>query len=219
MAPKTGKFNISFADGKSAERSYEKDSIFIGRLVSSEIVLDHKTVSRIHAGLNFRDGRYEIANLSSSSKITINGRALPPQKEDVLADGDNIQIGPFLIVVSLNRGELSLNVQGQVADRVPEKPLEIPPPLPPGESTNESMADVLQVFWEKRSREKEDWGTRLRPTEKTKTGQGNVQLAAYPGPSPAVAVGFICLGIPADRRHRGVCIFSLSDSLRAETAV
>jgi len=171
MAAKTGKFTIKFADGRAAAKTYEKDSIFIGRLISSEIVLDHKTVSRIHAGINFRDGRYEIANLSSSSKITINGRVLPPQKEDVLADGDNIQIGPFLIVVDLNRGELSLNIQGQVADRVPEKPLDIPPPPEIGESTNQSMADVLQVFWEKRSREKEDWGTRLRPTEKPKPGK------------------------------------------------
>ena len=101
MAAKTGKFTITFADGRAAAKTYEKDSIFIGRLISSEIVLEHKTVSRIHAGINFRDGRYEIVNLSSSSKITINGRVLPPQKEDVLADGDNIQIGPFLIVVDL----------------------------------------------------------------------------------------------------------------------
>ena len=30
---------------------------------------------------------------------------------------------------------------------------------------------MLRVFWEKRSREKEDWGTRLRPTEKPKPGK------------------------------------------------
>ena len=128
MAQKTGKFRISFAESKAAPRSYEKDSIFIGRLVSSEIVLDHKTVSRIHAGINFRDGRYEIANLSTSSKITLNGRPLQPQKEDVLADGDTIQIGPFLLIVDLNEGELYLNIQSQIADRVPEKPIEAPPP-------------------------------------------------------------------------------------------
>ena len=29
----------------------------------------------------------------------------------------------------------------------------------------------MRVFWEKRSREKEDWGTRLRPTEKPKPGK------------------------------------------------
>src|SRR3954451_21632548 len=100
MAAKTGKFTINFADGRAAAKTYEKDSIFIGRLVSSEIVLDHKTVSRIHAGINFRDSRYEIVNLSSSGKITLNGRPLGPQKDDILADGDTIQIGPFLMLVN-----------------------------------------------------------------------------------------------------------------------
>src|SRR5437763_14559984 len=33
------------------------------------------------------------------------------------------------------------------------------------------MSDVFKVFWEKRTRKKEDWGTRLRPTEPPKPGK------------------------------------------------
>jgi pSer/pThr/pTyr-binding forkhead associated (FHA) protein len=170
MAEKLGKFTIYFADGKSAPKGYEKESIFIGRLVTCELVLDHKTVSRIHAGINFRDGLYELVNLSSSGKLTLNGRALGPQKNDILADGDTIQIGPFIINVDLSGDALSLMVQSQIADRVPEKPVASAPPPEVGETTGQ-MADVLQVFWEKRTREKEDWGTRLRPTEEPKPGK------------------------------------------------
>src|SRR3954447_10331337 len=117
MAPKTGHFIIGFADGRAAPKKYDKESIFIGRLVTCEVVLDHKTVSRIHAGVNFRDGRYEVVNLSSSSMITLNGRALGPQKDDVLAGGDTIQIGPFILNVDLRDNVLSLLVQRQVADQ------------------------------------------------------------------------------------------------------
>src|SRR4051812_24766571 len=129
MAQKTGKFTINYSEARSTPKVYEKESIFIGRLLSSDIVLDHKTVSRIHAGINFRDSRYEIVNLSSSGKITLNGRPLGPQKDDILADGDTIQIGPFLMLVNLEKGALSLNIQRQVSERVPDKPGESKPVL------------------------------------------------------------------------------------------
>ena len=34
-----------------------KDGIFIGRLDTCEVVLDDKTVSRIHAAINYRDAK------------------------------------------------------------------------------------------------------------------------------------------------------------------
>jgi pSer/pThr/pTyr-binding forkhead associated (FHA) protein len=169
MAQKTGQFDISFEDGSPQPKSYSKESIYIGRLVTNEVVLDHKTVSRIHAGINFRDRRYELANLSSSGLLTLNGRLLLPQKSDVLADGDTIQIGPFILKVAINKRILSLNVQSPVAGRIPEKPSVAEPEGKAG--TSSVAGDVLKVFWEKRSREKEDWGTRLRPTEKPKPGK------------------------------------------------
>ncbi len=168
MSDKTGKFNILFAGDEQAGKTVEKDGIFIGRFQKTcDIVLEHKTVSRIHAGINHRGEDYEIINLSDKNVLTLNGRRLPAQKTDVLADGDTIQIGPFTILVGLNDGAITLTVQGQVASRLGEKSAEIKPV----EKKPADMADVLKVFWEKRTREKEDWGTRLRPTEKPKPGK------------------------------------------------
>src|SRR5436190_22419516 len=98
MAEETGKFTVAFADLDRATLSFQKDGVLIGRLDTCDIVLDHKTVSRVHAAINFRNGKYFIVNLSSSNVITLNGRRLRPEQDDVLADGDTIQIGPFAIL-------------------------------------------------------------------------------------------------------------------------
>lgn len=170
MGEETGKFTVRFADAQSAPKAYDKDGIFIGRLNDSEIVLDHKTVSRIHAAINFRESNYNLVNLSSSNMLTLNGRELGPKKGDVLADGDIIQVGPFTILVSRDDDAISLTVQRQVTDQIAVKPADAQSVAKPPVSSPE-LADVLDVFWEKRTRDKEDWGTRLRPTEKPKPGK------------------------------------------------
>jgi hypothetical protein len=165
MSSRNGKFNISYADRRKT-RSIERDNIYLGRLETCEVVLDHNSVSRIHAGINFQDEDYVLANLSTSNVLTLNGRRLNPKQADVLADGDTIQIGPFTIVVSRAGDELSLSVERQFASAAtPEttKPAAIP--------ATDAAGGVLDVFWEKRSRDKDDWGTRLRPTEKPRPGK------------------------------------------------
>src|SRR5688572_1236881 len=169
MSETTGKFTLRFDDRDAPPRSVEKDGIFIGRLDTCEIVLDHKTVSRVHAGINFNDENYSIVNLSASNVLTLNGRRLGPQKSDVLADGDTIQIGPFTILVDREDDSVSLTVQARAIDRLADKPAAAP--AKPAKAAVPEASDVLKVFWEKRTRDKEDWGTRLRPTEKPKPGK------------------------------------------------
>ena len=169
MTEKEGKFTISFSDLLTATRSVERDSIYIGRLETCEVFLNHKSVSRIHAGINFQDENYNVVNLSTSNVLTLNGRRLTSKQSDVLADGDTIQIGPFTIRVARLGDELLLVVERQFADRtLPDAPRS-------SQTTTASAAEeaggVLDVFWEKRSRDKDDWGTRLRPTEKPKPGK------------------------------------------------
>jgi hypothetical protein len=168
MSQKTGQFSISFAGVGRDPKQVAKDRILIGRLDTCEISLDHPSVSRIHAGVNFVDSKYVLLNLSSSNVLTLNGRRLGPQKDDVLADGDTIQIGPYTIIVKRQGAGISLHVQGMVADKVTAKPVSAAAPAP---VKAQGAGDVLKVFWEKRTREKEDWGTRLRPTEKPKPGK------------------------------------------------
>lgn len=170
MEQKSGQFTISYADLEISSAAFEKDTIYIGRLNTCEIVLDHKAVSRIHAAINYKDGQYSVANISDSNILTLNGRLLGPKKEDILADGDIIQIGPFTILTARIDQEMLMIVERKFAKTVPD--------LKAIDKTAEPVAadagGVLDVFWEKRSREKEDWGTRLRPTEKPLPGKAMI---------------------------------------------
>ncbi len=159
MATENGKFIVITADGRS--RPFAKDAVYLGRLASCEISLDDSTVSRIHAGINFQGGKYSLVNLSKANVLTLNGRSLGPQKSDVLADGDIIQIGPFIIEVSRMGEEIVLRPQRAVAGVAAEPGAFKGAPAPAGEGDS---GGVLDAFWDKRTREKEDWGTRLRPT-------------------------------------------------------
>ncbi len=165
MQGSTGNFIVTRRDADDLRSVIEKDSIDLGRLKSTDVVLDHPSVSRIHARIQYEDGRYSIFNLSEKNRLSINGRILKPQKNDVLADGDTIQIGPFTIAVARDEGAISLGVRrsADVAPAAAYKATEV-------EAVDQG--GVLDVFWEKRSRdEKEDWGTRLRPTEKPIPGK------------------------------------------------
>ena len=93
MKQKDGKFTISFTDLGRPTAAVETDGISFGRLDTCEVVLDHPSVSRIHAGINFRDSKYFLVNLSTSNILTLNGRLLGPQKSDVLADGEPAVVG------------------------------------------------------------------------------------------------------------------------------
>jgi len=170
MNEDTGQFRIVLARSSEAPRSLRKDRILIGRLDACDIVLDDPTVSRIHAGITFQDSRYALANLSSSNVLTLNGRLLAPSESDVLTDGDTIQIGPFAVLVSGIDEAISLTIQQGVSQ--PVQPVGGDETAAPDESIEPSkIDDVLKVFWDKRTREKEEWGTRLRPAEKPRPGK------------------------------------------------
>lgn len=167
-----GKFTVSYADNAAAPVTLEKDALVIGRLQSCDVILNHSSVSRIHAGINLIDSEYYLINLSTSNSLTLNGHLLSAEESDVLADGDIIQIGPFTMNVDRNDNELKLAVVHQFAGKVGDSTGRLPAlsQIVPTRNKQES-AGVLKVFWEKRTREKEDWGTRLRPTAKPQPGK------------------------------------------------
>ncbi|HEX8722405.1 MAG TPA: FHA domain-containing protein [Pyrinomonadaceae bacterium] len=174
MQTQASKFRIVREDLNVDPAALVTDGLRIGRLPGCELVLNHPSVSRLHAGVTPAAGRYYLYNFSSSSGTTLNGRVVAKESGEVLADGDVIQIGPFFLDVTRDGDTLELKVSLAVATNVSdaENRVEAPTgPSPfrrPGARESAELAGLsqaLNVFWEKRKREagKVRAGSPLRP--------------------------------------------------------
>ena len=78
------------AHGAPADFPLERDRTSIGRSTESDLVLADPSVSRSHAALLRRDGRFVLVDQESSLGVVVNGQAT---REHVLEDGDRILLG------------------------------------------------------------------------------------------------------------------------------
>lgn len=74
------------------------DPITVGRDPKNDIVLDDRRISRRHAEVRLRLGRYTLYDLQSTNGTFVNGRRIA---EVVLSDDDRITIGGAELVVKL----------------------------------------------------------------------------------------------------------------------
>lgn len=77
----------------------------IGRAENNQLVLPdpERTISRVHAQVVFRNGRYAIVD-RGSNPIAINGRPLGNGQESPVQTGDEIQIGGYRLLVEIHAG-------------------------------------------------------------------------------------------------------------------
>jgi thioredoxin reductase len=158
----------------------ESEGLTIGRLISNDLLLNHRTVSRTHAGIKEINGEYWVFNLSSSNGTVINGELVD---KTPLADGDVLQIGRYILRINYVEGALAITVEMEQDAQLAERGA--PPPAPTADEANRAtqvfqrvslprvnpptrqfqgtglLAGVLppqaeqalMVFWEKRKRE------------------------------------------------------------------
>lgn len=154
------------------------EGLLVGRLPTCELLLNHPSVSRLHAGITSADGDYYIRNLRPGNPIMLNGAKL--EEYVALADGDILGIGPFALNIDFPEGVLVIKVSLQIAatagDAVtrreasgfwelpttvhlelpstpPEgQPAESPPKKPPPRRAKPAALSsrALDVFWDKR---------------------------------------------------------------------
>jgi len=74
------------------------DPLTVGRDPKNDIVLDDRRISRRHAEVRLRLGRYTLYDLQSTNGTFVNGRRIA---EMVLSDEDRITIGGAELVVRL----------------------------------------------------------------------------------------------------------------------
>ncbi|MDP3520459.1 MAG: type VI secretion system-associated FHA domain protein TagH [Hydrogenophaga sp.] len=117
----------------------------VGRASTNMLVLDdpERTVSRVHAQIVFRDGRFHVVD-RGSNPMSHNGRPLGAGNEAPLANGDRLVIGGF---------ELSVSEVGQPAAAAPLGNMGFGGPAPaampvspPTARSNDPFADLLAEF-------------------------------------------------------------------------
>src|ERR1044071_7865781 len=104
----TNRFFIKRNDIEVDDAVVESEGLTIGRLITNDLVLNHRTVSRTHAGVKEINGEYWIFNLSESNGTVVNGWLVD---RTPLLDGDIVQMGPYSLLVNYVQGALSLTVQ------------------------------------------------------------------------------------------------------------
>ena len=72
-------------------------TVTLGRSVEAEVMVEHRTVSRIHARVTGEGGGYRIENLSRTNTIIVSGKEVASAK---LKDGDTVELGIVRLVFS-----------------------------------------------------------------------------------------------------------------------
>jgi len=101
----------------------EGEGLTIGRLVGNDLVLNHRSVSRTHAGIKEFNGEFWLFNLSTSNGTILNGELVD---KTPLADGDVLQLGRYLLQMNYVGGALSITVEMEIESHVVEGRAEAP---------------------------------------------------------------------------------------------
>src|ERR1044072_6156683 len=101
------RFIIKRKDIEVDDAVIESDGLTVGRLISNDLALNHRTVSRTHAGIKEINGEYWIFNLSGSNGTLLNGELVD---KTPLADCDAIQIGSYILLINYEENGLSIEI-------------------------------------------------------------------------------------------------------------
>ncbi len=173
MANSNPTFIITREDQVVDPVTFSTSALRVGRQVDCEILLNHPTVSKLHAGFNEIDGRFYLINLSSSHPVMLNSRLVEVNQSEEVADGDLAQIGSFFLQLNRSGGTLKIHVSFNVAPNIldmVETAAENPAPAETV-STSPKVADALKEFWDKRTRDKAARPSPLHPKQVARPGK------------------------------------------------
>ncbi|CAN5747662.1 hypothetical protein BH09MYX1_BH09MYX1_20730 [soil metagenome] len=94
-------FTIIISEKGGAERreTFDKNEINVGRVQGNDLMLPKGNVSKHHARLLFRDGRFIVTDLKSTNGTYVNGRKIA--QATIVREGDKIYIGDFILRVDV----------------------------------------------------------------------------------------------------------------------
>ncbi|MEO7331058.1 MAG: FHA domain-containing protein, partial [Minicystis sp.] len=129
-------FSVIISEKGGAERreSFERTELNVGRVQGNDLMLPKGNVSKRHARLLYRDGRFIVTDLKSTNGTYVNGRKIA--QATIVREGDKIYIGDFVLRIettalpgAVASGSAAVSPSG-VSDEpsVEMAPASMPPP-------------------------------------------------------------------------------------------
>ncbi len=109
----------------------------IGRAEGNTLVLNDpgRSISRIHAAVVYRGGQFYIRGLGSTMPVYLNDQPLNNGQDTVIANGDKIRIGDYVLQVTDNVSVAGASLHEEILHQPQTQPL--------AEANNQSLADLL----------------------------------------------------------------------------
>jgi len=122
-------FSIIISEKGGAERRevYDRTEINVGRVQGNDLMLPKGNVSKRHARLLFRDGRFIVTDLKSTNGTYVNGRKIA--QATIVREGDKIYIGDFVLRIETSGSDGAAASPSAAAPAVAQAAV-APPPLP-----------------------------------------------------------------------------------------
>lgn len=127
------KLVISDDEGRTTVVPLLRDEITIGRRKGNAIRLTERNVSRNHARLLRRNGKYVVEDLGSYNGVTVNGERIDTKAE--LSAGDQLGIGDYDLAFQADLRETTYARPSQPASRPPPRLVLLGDPAPGAEFT------------------------------------------------------------------------------------
>src|SRR5437016_1539975 len=118
--------------GEQRRMVFNKPEVTIGRVQGNDIVLPKGNVSKRHARIVLKDGKFIIVDLKSTNGTYVNGRKITSPL--VVKDSDKIYIGDFIVGVDEAADGAGAQDGSETTTSPPgDRPVAPPPPgLMPG---------------------------------------------------------------------------------------
>ena len=97
MKPPTFSVLIHEKGGGERQEQFAGSEISVGRVQGNDIVLPKGNVSKRHARVLYRDGRFIVTDLNSTNGTYVNRRRIT--QATIVREGDKIYVGDFVLKI------------------------------------------------------------------------------------------------------------------------
>ena len=111
---------ISEKGGAERREAFNQTEISVGRVQGNELMLPKGNVSKKHARLLFRDGRFIVTDLNSTNGTYVNRRRI--SQATIVREGDRIYIGDFVLRIEVPEKSVSDTAGSGQVERATSEP-------------------------------------------------------------------------------------------------